>query len=192
MTEWLPYLRAAVDAEFPSMVELRRHLHRNPEPSGEEQATSQLLYGRLLDAGFEVRQGPNGCGVWADYFRDTPRDPPIFALRADIDALRIQDEKTVEYRSTKPQLMHACGHDAHTSIVFGALLAIRRLDQAGHLSWPPRLRGIFQPAEETSQGACQMIESGALEGIRAIIATHVDPSRRLGRLGLRSGVLTAS
>jgi amidohydrolase len=116
----------------------------------------------------------------------------LLAIRADIDALRIQDEKTVDYRSRCPGVMHACGHDAHSSIAVGALAAIAELDRDGHLAFRPRIRGVFQPAEETCEGAKLMISAGALDHVEAIIGLHVDPTRRVGRIGLRSGVLTAN
>ena len=116
----------------------------------------------------------------------------MVALRADIDALRIHDAKQVEYRSRNDGIMHACGHDAHTATVFGALTAVKRLSDQGQLPWGVAIRGIFQPAEETCAGAQQMIEAGALEGVTSTVALHVDPSRHVGRIGLRSGVFTAN
>jgi amidohydrolase len=109
-----------VDAVFDEMVRLRRHLHMYPEPSGEELDTSQEIYSRFLNRGLEVRQGPNGCGVLVDVLPSPDPTARMIALRADIDGLRIQDEKEVPYRSRKPALMHACGHDAHTATVFGS------------------------------------------------------------------------
>ncbi len=113
-------------------------------------------------------------------------------LCADIDALRIQDQKQKPYRSTVPEVMHACGHDAHTATVFGALAALDRLECDQALPWAVTWRGIFQPAEETSDGARSMITAGALEGVNAILSMHVDPTRRFGTIGVRAGVLTAS
>ena len=87
--------------------------------------------------------------------------------------------------------MHACGHDAHTAVVFGALVALKELGEAGKLPCSTPVRGIFQPAEETSTGAVEMIEAGALADVEVIAAVHVDPTRPSGRVGLRAGVLTA-
>jgi amidohydrolase len=89
-------------------------------------------------------------------------------------------------------VMHACGHDAHTSTVFGALLALDRLECDRALPWPVTWRGIFQPAEESGDGAKAMIAAGALEDVAVILAAHVDPTRRAGQIGVRSGPLTAS
>ncbi len=193
MSVWKQIVCQAVDAQFERMVELRRHLHMHPEPSGAEYKTSQLLYELLGDAGLRVRQGPEGCGVMADFVPPPRHTTGLrLALRADIDALQIQDEKEVSYRSQKPDVMHACGHDAHTAILTGVLLAIRQLQLADLLPFQPVLRGIFQPAEEICRGACLMIESGALEGVDAVLAAHVDPSRAVGKIGLRPGVFTAN
>jgi len=187
---WADELDRIVDEYVPEMVALRRYMHIHPEPSGAESGTSSHLYARLADAGVQVRLGAEGRGVIADDGSD--RDCPRMALRADIDALRIQDRKQVEYCSQTPGLMHACGHDGHTATVYGAILALRRADQESKLPWPVCWRGIFQPAEETSTGANEMIALGALNGVDAIISLHMDPSRRLGNIGVRVGALTAA
>ena len=192
MSDWQSEVDREIDREFPRLVELRRHLHAHPEPSGFEHQTSLHLYQLLGDAGFSVQLGPDGCGVLADADFGQPPSPDRMALRADIDALRIQDVKDVAYRSTCPNVMHACGHDAHTAVVFGSLGCIVQLARRNCLPWPIRLRGVFQPAEETAHGARQMVEAGAMDGVSAILATHVDPTRYVGRIGLRAGVLTAN
>ena len=179
-----------MDRRFDQLVEVRRHLHAHPELSGEERETSLYLYQLLGELGFDVRMGPEGRGVLADGPHDGQR--PLVALRADIDALRIHDAKHVAYRSQRDGVMHACGHDAHTAVVFGALASLMELEQRGGLPWAVPLRGVFQPAEEISRGAREMIQVGALEQVGSILAVHVDPSRSVGRIGLRSGVLTAS
>ena len=187
---WQAKLDAAIDQSAGEIVGLRRHLHMHPEPSGEELQTSLHLYQLFAKAGLSVRMGPEGCGVVVDS-RSQATNKRI-AVRADCDALRIQDEKPVEYHSQVPQVMHACGHDVHTATVFGAISALDSLERAGELPWPVTWRGVFQPAEETSDGAASMIRAGALQGVDAIVALHVDPSRRAGTIGVRSGVFTAS
>ena len=189
---WQTQLDAAIDRQFDEMVTLRRHLHAHPEPSGEEFNTSLKMYQKLGDEGFRVRMGPEGRGVVADLPKDEAPDSPLIALRADMDALHIQDAKEVPYRSTCPGVMHACGHDCHTAIIFGTLAALRKTAVADELPWPVNIRGVFQPAEETCQGAREMIGVGALEGVSVILATHMDPSRKVGRVGLRPGVLTSN
>ena len=191
MTSWQSQLRNSIDRQFDGLVELRRHLHRYPELSGKENQTSFRVYQELGDRGFKVSLGPEGCGVIADL---TPDDSHrgIFGIRADLAALQIQDEKNVAYKSQCAGVMHACGHDAHTTIVLGALSAIAELHEDGSLPFTPSVRGVFQPAEEICVGAKQMIEVGALDGVEAMIATHVDPTRRLGKIGLREGIFTAN
>ncbi len=187
---WQNELSRVIDELLDEVVTLRRHLHQNPEVSGEEYETSLHLYRLLGDAGFTVRMGIEGCGVLAELADDHPG--PRIAIRGDIDALRIQDEKQVPYASQCPGVMHACGHDAHTSIVYGAVRAIQFLAQRDVLPCAPCVRAIFQPAEEICQGAKQMIEAGAIKDVDAILASHVDPTRRVGQVGLRAGVLTAN
>jgi amidohydrolase len=190
---WSLDLDRAIDHRFGQMVEIRRRLHTYPEVSGAEHETSLYLYQVLGNGGYEVRQGPEGRGVIADSSGDggAAADSRL-GLRADIDALRIQDQKDVPYRSQREGVMHACGHDAHTAILAGTLLAIHDVGQSGKLPWPVRLRGVFQPAEETGEGALEMIQAGALEGVDAILALHVDPTLPAGQLGLRDGVFTAN
>lgn len=190
---WQHDLDRQVDGRYDRMVEIRRRLHMYPEASGDEQQTSLYLYQLLGDEGFDVRMGPDGHGVLAD--SPTAADQAVrgtIALRADIDALHIHDAKDVEYRSQHDGVMHACGHDAHTAIVLGALCTLNDLRDAGRLPWDVCLRGIFQPAEETCVGAMEMIRVGALDGVDAILATHMDPARRLGRIGIRAGAFTAN
>ena len=187
---WTEALDRQVDALFERMQGVRRYLHQHPEPSGEENETARYLHGLLETEGFEVRDLAEGRGLIVEP-RGLPASVPRIAVRADIDALRIHDAKQTPYRSTRAGLMHACGHDAHAATVLGAISALRRAAGSGELPWPVAWRAIFQPAEETSEGARQMIAEGALEGVEAIVAAHVDPSRDVGRIGLRDGMLTA-
>lgn len=189
--------KVALDSQFDRMedrlIQFRRHLHQFPELSSEERETSLQIYTELGDDGFQVRLGHDGLGVLADYESEhASPELPILALRADLDALPIHDQKKVDYRSSRDGVMHACGHDVHATIIKGAVSLLRNLDVQGSLPWPIRLRGVFQPAEETCEGALRMIDSGAIEGVSVILATHVDPSLAVGRAGLREGVLTAS
>lgn len=188
--DWRESLDRTIDEQFEILVEIRRHLHAHPEPSGGERDTTLYLYQRLDDLGFAQQMGPEGCGIIADTTADLSEG--IVALRADIDALRIHDAKRVDYRSQNDGIMHACGHDAHTATVFGALTAIKRLSEKSELPWSVPLRAIFQPAEETCTGAQHMIEAGALDGVSSLIALHVDPRRQVGRIALCDGVLTAN
>ena len=163
----------------------RRHLHRNPELSGEEIETTRFLAQRLDHEKVPHRIAQEGKGIITETFAGLPNAPAI-ALRADIDALPIQEENGVDYRSAKPGVMHACGHDAHTAILLGTTIA---LHQAGHL--PVAWRSIFQPSEETGHGALELVKQGAVNGVAAIVALHVDPNREVGYLGLTPGPRTA-
>src|SRR6478736_509068 len=188
--DWRIRIDVAVDESMERIIALRRHLHAHPEPSGKELQSSLHLYRIFDEMGLAVRMGPEGCGVIVE--SRNPNDRPRIALRADIDALRINDQKQTPYRSTVPEVMHACGHDAHTATMYGALLALDRLECDRALPWPVTWRGIFQPAEESGDGAKAMMAAGALDGVAAVIAAHVDPTRRAGTIGVKSGPLTAS
>lgn len=191
--DWQSELDRVVERQFSSLVQLRRHLHMHPELPGEERETTSYISSWLENSGYNTQTGPDGRGLIADFPPRKGQPPlPRIALRADLDGLRIQDSKQVPYHSQVNGVMHACGHDAHTALVAGALSAICELAQRGHLPWPVSLRGIFQPAEETCQGAKEMIEFGALEQVEAIFATHMDPLRSIGHVGLRRGMLTAN
>lgn len=187
---WRKAIDQLVDDRFDQLVDLRRHLHAHPELSREELETSLLLYQRLSDAGLSVKMGPEGRGLLVDSVASESNSPRI-GLRADIDALRIQDEKTTDYRSQRPGVMHACGHDAHTTCLIGAILTLHEAQQQGILPASLCWRAIFQPAEEVAEGAAQMVQAGAMEDVSAMLALHVDPTLQVGRIGLRSGVLTA-
>jgi amidohydrolase len=126
---------------------------------------------------------PKGTGVLCDL----GTDGPLIALRADIDALPLADEKQVPYRSTVDGVCHGCGHDAHTAILLGAAAEL-----AGR-SLPGRVRLVFQPAEETVPGgALTAVAAGALDGVSKIFALHCDPRLEVGRIGLRRGPITAA
>jgi amidohydrolase len=187
MRDW----RGAVDGYIDSIAEtlraVRRHLHAHPEPSGEEFQTARHLADRLVEANIPHRLVPSGRGVIADPFRDA--GTARVAIRGDIDALRMQDRKAVPYRSTREGVMHACGHDAHAAMALGASLALWSCRAC--LPWPVPWRTIFQPAEESGEGAFEMIDAGAVEGVSAIVALHVDPELAVGRIAQRPGVLTA-
>lgn len=194
---WEPALDQLVTALEPRLIETRRHLHAHPEPSCEERETSQFIQTQLQRAGIAARLGRDGLGVLADVNVGEPApDAPRIALRADLDALRMQDAKATSYASQRPGVCHACGHDAHSTVVLGAALTLAGLREIN----PPiastvpglRLRLIFQPAEETAEGGHWMVEQGAVDGVAAILGLHVDPERSLGQVGIRYGALTAN
>lgn len=173
----------------PRLVEVRHRLHAHPEPAWVETETTALLLGELEAAGYECRVGPTGTGLIADLV--TAEGAPFVAHRADIDALPLSDlsEDPRVPRSTIPGVMHACGHDVHTAVGLGAALVFAsHRERLRH-----NLRFIFEPAEEVAPGgAIEMVRHGAMTGVRAITALHVDPQIELGRVGLRPGALTAA
>jgi amidohydrolase len=170
---------------MPELIQLRRHIHRHPELSGHEQQTAALVAGELRRWGWEVREAVGRTGVLAEL---GPAGTPIVALRVDMDALPIEERSGVAWASSHQGLMHACGHDVHTVVGLGvaALLAC----QADRLN--TRVRLLFQPAEETAQGAGWMRADGAMEGVEALFGVHVFPSIAAGRVGVRCGSLTAA
>lgn len=184
------FLLQFIDDHATLLTQVRRHLHANPEPSGQEYSSSSYILELLQSAEIEAQLGPSGRGVIVDI--GSTRAESRIALRADIDALRLQDLKEVEYCSRSPHVMHACGHDGHTACVLGAAMALNEVYRRGLLPKEFAARAIFQPAEETGAGALEMIEAGALEDVDAIIALHLDPSRDVGCIGIRYGVFTAA
>jgi amidohydrolase len=168
------------------LIHLRRHLHAHPELGREERESTALVARRLEAEGLRPRLLPTGTGLVCDVGSG---DGPVVALRADLDALPLQDEKQVPYRSTTPGVCHACGHDVHTAMLLGAGLALA--EQAERLSG--RVRLVFQPAEErVPGGALDVIAAGVLDGVAAIYALHCDPKLGVGRLGVRVGAVTAA
>lgn len=178
---------AATHAE--EFIGVRRHLHANPELSYQEFATSQYVQERLQQEGiaFEVMAT---TGIVATIQGKNP-NTRVIALRADMDALPIQEENQVPYCSTKPGVMHACGHDVHTTILLGAARILHQLKD----EWEGTVKLFFQPGEEKNPGgASYMIRDGALENPKpsGIIALHVHPGLDVGKLSFRTGRVMAS
>lgn len=168
----------------PHILEFRRHLHCHPELSLREFLTSAYIADQLKAAGIRCRLGTGERGVIADI--GSSQEGQAIALRADCDALPITEESAAPYASRNPGVMHACGHDAHTAILLGTLIALHRAEL------PFTVRGIFQPAEEQGDGALGMIADGALENVSRIIALHVDPNVPADTAAVVPGVQTAS
>ncbi len=170
----------------PELVEFRRQLHQHPELGHREHHTTRLVVERLTAAGLRPRVLSSGTGVVCDVPGGSAA--PTLGLRADIDALPLPDTKHVPYRSQVAGVCHACGHDAHTSIVLGAALVLTELDE--HALAPTRL--IFQPAEEmTPGGALDVIADGELTGLERVFALHCDPRVAVGMAAFRAGPITA-
>jgi len=182
---------ATIQRILPEVIETRHHLHRNPELSGAEAQTAALVAERLGGWGVEdVRTGLAGHGVTGILRgpQGMGKDGPMFALRADMDALPVQEASGLPYQSCHTGVMHACGHDGHTATLLGAAQALAALRE-----WlPSPVKFIFQPAEETTGGADAMIAAGALEGVESIVALHGWPNLEIGQIGYRSGPMMAS
>ena len=178
-------LKAQVAAALPELVAIRRHLHSHPELSGNEHQTAALVAGELRGLGWRVQEGVGRTGVLAEL---GPPQGPTVALRVDMDALPVEERTGLAYASRHQGLMHACGHDIHTTVGLGVARILAPL--ADQLT--ARVRLLFQPAEETAQGAAWMLADGAMDGVEALFGVHVFPSLAAGSIGVRSGSLTAA
>ena len=176
--------QAVESAVVERMVAIRRDLHQNPELSWQEHRTAERISSTLHELGIPHRR-LMGTGVVAD-LPGTDALPAV-ALRADIDALPIQEETGLPFASTNDGVMHACGHDGHTSILLGAAELLTR---DGNLAAPVRL--IFQPAEEEGAGANALIEASVLENVAVIFGGHLDRHFRTGTLVVAEGPASAS
>lgn len=168
----------------------RRHLHAHPELSYQEHATSRYVADQLAALGIEHQHGVADTGVVALIKGKNPRKRTI-ALRGDMDALPIREANTVPYKSQNEGVMHACGHDAHTSSLLGTARILHELRD----HWEGTVKCIFQPGEEKLPGgASLMIKAGVLENPRpaSIFGQHVHPPLRAGMIGLKPGIYMAS
>lgn len=184
-------IKEIVNQNFEELVALREHLHRNPELSNQEYKTQQLIIDFLSKlTGVEVHKTAE-TGVVAIIKGKKEFYPnPVIALRADIDALAIQDEKTCGYQSLVKGVMHACGHDVHTVILLGVAKVLNTIQN----DFSGTVKLFFQPAEETTGGALRMIQAGWLDNpkVEAVFGLHVDPSIPVGSINYRQGPLFAS
>jgi amidohydrolase len=173
------------------VIEFRHEFHAHPELSWKEEETSKKIESVLIDLGYEnIRRGfyGTGSGVIADI--TGKEDGPLIAIRADIDALPLQEAVDDPWKSTCDGVMHACGHDAHAAVLLGVAHVLAALKE----ELPGRVRLVFQPAEEAgvNSGAPMLIEEGALAGVDAICGLHVWSTLEAGKIGFRSGPMMAS
>ena len=229
---WMEHLREECSEIMPSIIELRRQLHHDPELSDHEQATTQRLKRFLAGGQLTPQVADELRGLWCDVDHEghpaglsgpadarpekpsggessrakslagEPRvagqphsdgeSPLRIGVRGDIDALPIQTKLKTPYASRVCGVMHACGHDVHASIAAGTAMLLDRTLGAATIEQPVRMRAILQPAEENSRGATHMINAGAIQGLDAAIALHVDPTLPVGSIGIRHGVFTAA
>ena len=202
LTVDLSRIRPAIQALQPKLVEWRRRLHQQPELAFREQLTAEFVGQKLQEWGIEHQTGIAKTGIVAivegsKQIPETIQNPKskiqnrkVLAIRADMDALPIQEENEVPYRSQHSGVMHACGHDGHTAIALATAyyLSQHREDFAGTVKF------IFQPAEEGPGGAKPMIEAGVLQNpdVDAIVGLHLWNNLPLGTVGVRTGALMAA
>ncbi|MDT3438442.1 amidohydrolase [Pseudofrankia sp. BMG5.37] len=190
------------------LIAFRRDLHMHPELGRQEHRTAERITERLTAAGLVPQRLTDIPGIWCDIATGgpgdasrasrigpdpggTPGEGPVVMLRADMDALPLQDAKDVPYASTVPGVCHACGHDVHTTVVLGAGLALAEYARTHPLAGTVRL--VFQPAEETMPGgALEVIDAGVLKPVDAALTVHCDPALDVGTVGLRPGPITSA
>lgn len=171
----------------PRLIEIRRHLHSHPELSGQEYKTAAYVAGVLSSCGLQVQELVGKTGVVAG-LTGHGQDSRLLGIRADMDALPIQERTGLEFASKNPGMMHACGHDVHTTVGLGTAMVLSQLVE----ELPGNIRFLFQPAEETAQGASWMLRDGVMEDVSAIFSLHTFPSVQSGSIGIRYGALTAA
>jgi amidohydrolase len=185
--EALAIVETVVDKLEDDLIDLRRDLHAHPELSWEERRTTDLVSHHLDEMGWQVSR-TGDSGLIADL---GDGDGARVALRADLDALPVNDSSGDAWESRVPGVAHACGHDVHTTALLGAGLALAETHTAGLLQG--RVRLLFQPAEEIMPGgATRMMELGALDDVTRIFCLHCDPTLDVGSVGLREGPITGA
>jgi hippurate hydrolase len=183
----MTYLRDALTDRVGEFIQLRRDIHRHPELAFEEHRTSDLVAAKLQSWGYQVRRGLGGTGVVGTLQRGSSERK--LGIRADMDALPIQEATGAEWASTRQGLMHACGHDGHTAMLLAAAKAIAQAPE-----FDGTLNLIFQPAEEGGGGAVRMMDDGLFEHhpCDAVFAMHNMPGMPVGHLVFRDGAAMAS
>ncbi len=168
---------------YEELAEIRYYIHQHPELSGQEYQTTAFLKERLEELGIRVLESGLKTGLIAEI----GSGQPVVALRADIDALPILEQTNLPYQSQNPGVMHACGHDFHQTSLLGAAALLK--EKEDQLEGTVRL--IFQPAEEISEGASDVLATGLLEDVQGIIGFHNIPQLKAGQLALNAGAMMA-
>ncbi|ENH95638.1 metal-dependent amidase/aminoacylase/carboxypeptidase [Gracilibacillus halophilus YIM-C55.5] len=179
-------LEDILDEIEPWLIATRRHLHRHPELGYNEHKTSQFIEELFGSLDIHVKSGLAKTGLVGTL--NGKSEKPVIGLRAELDALPIEDKKEIEYKSKVKNVMHACGHDAHMTILLGTAIVLNKL----RTNINGTVKFIFQPAEEGPGGAMKMIEEGATEGIDYVFAQHVDPQLPIGTIGFQEREAMAS
>lgn len=186
-TKLLAVIQEKSQQLFPELVATRRHLHQFPEIGREEKLTTQFLLEKIHPLNLKTAVTASKTGFWADLMNR--EHGKLLMLRTDIDALPINEQCQTEYISQNKGAMHACGHDAHATIMWGCAKILSEIRE--HL--PGNVRFLFQPAEElTPGGAIDMMERGVMENVEAALALHVDPRLAVGRIAVKYGPAMAS
>ncbi|PSO70203.1 MAG: hydrolase [Cyanobacteria bacterium QH_9_48_43] len=183
----LTRIKDLAESLAPRLIEIRRHIHSHPELSAQEYQTAAYAAGCLSSCGIQVQEGIGKTGFVGELKGDGS-DERTLAIRADMDALPIQERTNLEFASQTPGVMHACGHDVHTTLGLGTAMVLSQLGE----SPPGNVRFLFQPAEEIAQGASWMIQDGAMKDVSGILGVHVFPSIPARSVGVRKGALTAA
>ncbi|WP_072927140.1 M20 family metallopeptidase [Microcystis aeruginosa] len=183
----LSEIKNIAESLAPRLVEIRRHIHANPELSGQEYQTAAYIAGVLSSCGLSVQEAVGKTGVKGE-LAGKGSDRRILAIRADMDALPIQERTDLDFASRKPGIMHACGHDVHATVGLGVAMVLSRLSEP----LGGKIRFLFQPAEEIAQGANWMIREGVMRDVSAVLGLHVFPSIPARSIGVRYGALTAA
>lgn len=171
----------------PRLIEIRRHFHAHPELSGMERQTAAYVAGVLSSCGLSVQEGIGKTGVIGE-LKGNGNNPRTLAIRTDMDALPIQEATTLDFASRVPGVMHACGHDVHTTVGLGTAMILAQMRDRIE----GNIRFLFQPAEEIAQGALWMVADGAMKDVDAIFGVHVFPTIPARSVGIRYGSLTSA
>ena len=183
-------IKHIVEQSFDDLILWREHLHANPELSFKEFNTANFVAKRLDEMGISYTQGIAGTGIVA-LIKGKNSSKKCIALRADLDALPIQEENDIPSKSTVAGVMHACGHDVHTTCLLGAAKVLNSVKS----EFEGTIKLIFQPGEEILPGgASMMISEGVLENpkVDEIYALHVLPSMEVGKVGFKEGKYMAA
>ncbi|MEG4853901.1 M20 family metallopeptidase [Microcoleus sp. B5-D4] len=183
----LPRIKELAATLAPRLIEIRRHIHSHPELSGQEYQTAAYVAGVLASSGVHAIEGIGKTGVLGE-LKGNSSESRWLAIRTDMDALPIQERTNLEFASRNEGVMHACGHDIHTTVGLGAAMILSQLGE----KLPGHVRFLFQPAEEIAQGAQWMIKDGAMQDVDGILGVHVFPTIPGGCIGIRHGALTAA
>ena len=183
----LAQIKALAADLAPRLIKIRRHLHSHPELSGQEHQTAAYVAGVLSSCGLQVKEGVGKVGVVGE-LAGQGSESRLLAIRTDMDALPIREQTALAFASRQAGVMHACGHDVHTTVGLGTAMVLAQL---GH-PLPGTVRFLFQPAEEIAQGAAWMVQDGVMDAVTNILSLHVLPSIPAGVVGIRYGALTAA